>query len=425
MLEFIKTFLAVLLTLLVIALLAVTGLYFYLIYEREAVPSTPESSSQLIVPEPSVEEPTETPSPPAATEEPIPEQESTQPETPAIEARYAYRTLTDAQQRLYARYLQALQAMEEGIQVTAEEEAELGGMDLFALFNCVMDDYPELFWVSNSMQRHITSLSNQVLHTDIQFDYILEEASRDAYQQQLETRVDAWLAGVPEGTDEYAKALYIYEQVIHRTDYVRNAPYNQNILSVFLYGESVCNGYAKAAQYMLNRLGMECVTIGGEAVGEGSHAWNLVKVNGEYYYLDPTWGDPVFSNNTMERFENIAYDYFLVTSRDIGNTHVAKTAYPLPDCTATADNYFVRTDRYFTAYDPEAVKALITADITAGLDKSMLRFGGEDVYRQATEALFGQEAIFAMLPAGEEPTAAREIAYTTTDAMQIVTVYFG
>ena len=97
------------------------------------------------------------------------------------------------------------------------------------------------------------------------------------------------MSGADEEADQYAKVKYVYDTIIRETDYDPASPDNQNVYSVFVNNRSVCQGYAKAIQYLLNRLGVECtLVLGTVESGEGQegHAWNLVKVDGEYYYVD-------------------------------------------------------------------------------------------------------------------------------------------
>ena len=69
--------------------------------------------------------------------------------------------------------------------------------------------------------------------------------------------------------------------------------------------QSVCAGYSKATQYLLEQLGVFCTYVTGKTTEGGNHAWNLVKCNGDYYYVDTTWGDPVFQ---QEEGEEISRD---------------------------------------------------------------------------------------------------------------------
>lgn len=66
-------------------------------------------------------------------------------------------------------------------------------------------------------------------------------------------------------------------------------------------GQAVCAGYAKAFVYILANLGVEAEFVTGytyDSYGKldlkERHAWNRVKLDGEYYYVDPTWGDPSY-----------------------------------------------------------------------------------------------------------------------------------
>ena len=80
-------------------------------------------------------------------------------------------------------------------------------------------------------------------------------------------------------------------------------------------GKGVCQGYALFAQKLMQALGLESMYVVGE-VYTGGHAWNLVKVDGEWYHVDMTWNDPV-----PDRGNGVRYDYFLLNDTDMREDH--------------------------------------------------------------------------------------------------------
>ena len=46
--------------------------------------------------------------------------------------------------------------------------------------------------------------------------------------------------------------------------------------------------------YLLQKCGIESAEVVGNVIKEsgerdGTHAWNIIKIDGDYYYLDTTW----------------------------------------------------------------------------------------------------------------------------------------
>ena len=66
---------------------------------------------------------------------------------------------------------------------------------------------------------------------------------------------------------------------------------DQNIAGIFWKKKAVCAGYARAVQYLLEQLGVPCIYVEGNARdSDEGHAWNIVEINGEQYYVDATNG---------------------------------------------------------------------------------------------------------------------------------------
>ena len=79
--------------------------------------------------------------------------------------------------------------------------------------------------------------------------------------------------------------------------------------------KAVCNGYAEAMKLLCDLSGMNCKMISGTADGE-NHAWNLIKIDKEWYHVDPTWDDP-----EPDDASRIMYTYFNVTDVQMRTDH--------------------------------------------------------------------------------------------------------
>ena len=73
---------------------------------------------------------------------------------------------------------------------------------------------------------------------------------------------------------------------------------------------------------MFEALDIEAKYVVGNA--GGPHAWNLVKVDEQWYHLDITWNDPV-----PDQGERVHYQYFLISDEKLSNDHEwIKSDYP-------------------------------------------------------------------------------------------------
>ncbi len=309
---------------------------------------------------------------------------------------YYYSSLTDGQQRLvYGQLFRNLTQMGQEVTVGCRDEEELD-----RIFQCVLADHPELFYVTGYTYTKYMQ-NDDVVKLSFLGTYSMTEAEADRCRSGIDGYVDVCLSGMPQG-DDYAKIRYLYEYLIGNTEYSLQAPENQNMCSVFLYGQSVCQGYAKAFQYLCGRAGIDATLVTGKIRESGyGHAWNLVRSDGEYYYVDVTWGDASYTINgeqAQQGIPGVSYEYLCVTTDQIERTHEIGSVVEMPYCSATKDNYYVRENAYFTEFDEALLPGLF-----AGKENSFVTFQcrSEEVYRQYEEYLIGQEHIFDYMDASE------------------------
>ncbi|WEK54716.1 MAG: transglutaminase domain-containing protein [Candidatus Cohnella colombiensis] len=89
-------------------------------------------------------------------------------------------------------------------------------------------------------------------------------------------------------------------------------------------GTTVCQGYALLTYEMMNQAGIPVKIIEGTSRGI-SHAWNLVKLSGNWYHLDTTWNDPI-----PDVAGRVSYDYYNLTDTEIRKDHSWKKSSSLP-----------------------------------------------------------------------------------------------
>lgn len=326
---------------------------------------------------------------------------------------YTYHHLSTPEQALYLEILDALTAMSGEVAVSTLDSALLD-----RIFECVLNDHPELFYVEGfKYTEHFMGDALKQITFAGTYSMTRDEARRSLVE--IEKTLSGCMREVPLNEDEYSTVKYLYEYLIDNTEYDKDADNNQNICSVFLGGRSVCQGYAKAMQYMLQKVGIQSVLVTGYT-GTERHAWNLVRVNGSYYYLDPTWGDASYSYGGSETQQAegevflppINYDYFLVTTDELSKTHTFEDTVALPLCDSTQDNYYVREGLFFERYDRGQLETVFDSDAVKMADYVTLKCADEQVYQEMLAAVIDDRQIFEIIQASEGT-----ISYASNEAL--------
>lgn len=186
------------------------------------------------------------------------------------------------------------------------------------VFTAVVNDHPELFWV-NTAYEYQYAPTGQIAAIFLSFN---KTASRiDEAKQLFEEAAGNILEGADELDSDYDKELFIHDRLISRVSYSKTASMNQSAYSALVGGKTVCAGYARTYQYLMQKLGIPCYYCTGFA-GE-NHAWNIIKLKDSYYNVDTTWADTNPNN----------YLYFNGSDADYAKDHIRRDlSVNLPPC---------------------------------------------------------------------------------------------
>lgn len=199
-----------------------------------------------------------------------------------------------------------------------------GGLDTFkcSTYNDCFDrfhkayysiivDHPEL--LSFASYGATYKDNNMRLHLDYSIKLPLAD-------QVAEMVINLKLNKIKEETKDLTdkeKIKYVYNYIGQNTKYDRIFTFenkNQTIYNVFLRGNAVCAGFAKASQVIFQAIGINSYAVQGKTSDE--HMWNIVEVDGKYYYFDSTVAscisesDPAYYDGLkQDKFTNYTIRY--------------------------------------------------------------------------------------------------------------------
>ena len=290
---------------------------------------------------------------------------------------YFYRsTLSGTNKQAYD---QIYAALYNGVQ-SVNLSVSVSTSDICDVVYSVYYDHPELFWVDSSLS-YSYNYSNVVTSVTVNFNGTANDLSGS--QQRFESAIAPLLSTARTLSNDIDKVKLVHDYLTNTIDYTSGSQYNQSAYSAIVNGKTVCAGYAHAFQYCMQKLGIPAAYIVGYA-GE-AHAWNILKLDGEYYCMDVTWDDPL--NNPANYYY---YNYFNITDAQISKDHTRDAiSARLPQCSGTKYSF----DSYFggSAYGSD-LSNLFTSDLPS-------EYGHTDLPAATTPAVTTRPSVTTQPPA--------------------------
>lgn len=298
---------------------------------------------------------------------------------------YYFKQLNEEEQRVYRELLKGIRAREKDFYLTLSQDDSID-----RCYHAVLKDHPEIFWVHNHEKIYKTTYSDSDYCTFTP-GYIYTESEISEIQNAMEAGFQEVSSLIPADASDYEKVRIVYTYVIDNTQYQASDD-DQTIAGVFWKKEAVCAGYAGAVQYLLERIGVPCIYVDGSTQGstEG-HAWNIVKLDGEYYYVDATNGDqPDFLNGNaaqLEEHKTIIYDYLCPFPEEYEKKYIRSEELTVPDCTAKDMNFYVLNQGCFDGYDWETIYDYCKMRLDNGAAVVRFKFSNQEAFAAACNEL--------------------------------------
>ena len=213
--------------------------------------------------------------------------------------------------------------------------------DVYQCIRSIMRESPDIFWFSHQWKYTEKDWT-------IRFHYTMDREKSFKAKAQIEDVVqnDFHINEVFHlSTAE--RVMYVYKWLALYCKYNIYSAYNQTIYSVFVCRNSVCTGYAKAAQYLFKALGIESRLVFGtmrNAEKGSRHCWLVVKIDGLWYHIDPTFTVPEINDllvkagvDSVFGADGLVYNLFCCDTKTIKQSRTIEDEEELPDCNSNID----------------------------------------------------------------------------------------
>ena len=250
---------------------------------------------------------------------------------------WALSFLPNADTLLYV-YHQLADGIEEAKRIINLSDRDVSAEELKIAFDAYRRDYAQHFWLGT--QYTYVVIDNCI--KSMTPEYTMTGKALQTAKENMELAIQEILAGIDESMSEFEKEVYLHDALAARVTYIEAAQAH-NAYGALVQGRAVCEGYAKALQCLLHRVGISSFLAFGTGfdseTGESeAHAWNYVQIDGHYYHVDLTWND-----QDVYLFHN----YFNLTDEMLLTDHtIDEAAYPLPVCDSTEAHYFKMNGRW-------------------------------------------------------------------------------
>lgn len=216
---------------------------------------------------------------------------------------YYYNQLTGIEKEIYNQFISHKEKMLDGKEVAFNINMNVEYNPSYYLrtyrraANAYMYEHPESYmWFDNyrrffSFDEGIPQLNlipKNIASTDVEYEPNVRKAN-----EELRNKASEFVKTLS-GTDK-EKLIQIHDWLIKEVSYdkTHKMPNTRTAYGAIVNQNAICSGYAYAYKYIANLAGLDVIYVTGrlykkETNSFGLHAWNVAKIDGEYFTVDVT-----------------------------------------------------------------------------------------------------------------------------------------
>lgn len=173
----------------------------------------------------------------------------------------------------------------------------------------------------------------------------LSEIDKSIYEKAIEIIRDV----ITDDMSDYEKELAIHDYLTLHTTYDtdslgilgKHSENADNPYGALINTKAICTGYTTTFKMFMDMFEIPNIVILAKDAGDDDHAWNIVKLDNDWYYVDTTWDDPV----PDEENRPALHKYFNVTEDFLKNNKHVWDSSKLPKADNTKYSYEKMTEK--------------------------------------------------------------------------------
>ena len=267
---------------------------------------------------------------------------------------FYYNTLTEKQKSIYTSIANGIKELKNEIEIKDYEyiNNDETMKDVEIAIHRFLLDHPEVFYLD---EKYTVSTKSGIMGTTVLINFTYSVASIEELNEKLnliESKANEIIekSGI-NSENIFDSELKLHDLLAEMITYYEYEDINEipnkyhNIDGAFLENIAVCDGISKAYQILLSKIGIESIVVTGDLSGV-SHAWNMVKLDGNWYHVDVTSNCSVKADNKV-----VIHSYFNITTDALKKTHKITDEQLIPVANKEDYAYYTYLDKTITGSD--------------------------------------------------------------------------